>query len=139
MIIENATVVGSIPARHKSSPSYYHSFGMTQDFIVFVEQPLYVDEVDRNGFGTPLVHNNLKWKKTEMASHEMKWAKESLHISHHFQVNIYLFNKTTNELHPVTYSCEPFFFFHIINAFQDKANQYVFIDIIAYKDAEVLE
>ena len=72
MILENATIVGSIPSRHKNSPSYYHSFGMTDNFVVFVEQPLYVDEVDRNGGlgGNALVHSNLKWKKTEMVSGE---------------------------------------------------------------------
>ena len=37
---------------------------------------------------------------------------------------------------PVVYCCEPFFFFHIINAFQPDSS-YVCIDIVAYKDAEV--
>ena len=80
MILENANIVTSIPCRHKHSPSFYHSFGMTRDYIVFVEQPLYVDEMDKMGMGAhPTetkngqlagtgVHNNLRWKKTEMVN-----------------------------------------------------------------------
>ena len=233
MILENASVVGSIPSRHKNSPSYYHSFGMTDDYIVFVEQPLYVDEVDRNGLGgSSLVHNNLKWKKTEMVRTFYQLLSLDLtsslteaqlcqnfclptrdpeyyamnkivsmrrtadrnfgprgfvgdsHLSHPtpnlslsadsiersrplrvsnsgdteicnaflkqssmynfckmmtqllFQVNIYLFNKVEKRVSPVVYCCEPFFFFHFINAFQQDAS-YVCIDLVAYKDAEV--
>ncbi len=42
----------TIPARHKNSPAYFHSFGLTKDFVVFVEQPLYLSDDDcRNGYG----------------------------------------------------------------------------------------
>ena len=70
MILENAEIVASIPARHKHSPSYFHSFGMSEDFVIFVEQPLYVQDENRNGSTSENgpIHSNLKWRKTEMVS-----------------------------------------------------------------------
>lgn len=38
-------VVCSIPSRSLLHPSYYHSFGMTENYIVFVEQPFKLDIV----------------------------------------------------------------------------------------------
>jgi len=33
----------SIPCRSSLSPSYFHSFGMTERYVVFVEQPYKLD------------------------------------------------------------------------------------------------
>ncbi|XP_053305117.1 beta,beta-carotene 15,15'-dioxygenase isoform X2 [Spea bombifrons] len=41
--LKNAEVLCSIPAHRMLSPSYYHSFGMTENYIVFLEQPLKLD------------------------------------------------------------------------------------------------
>ncbi|ELU09558.1 hypothetical protein CAPTEDRAFT_212572 [Capitella teleta] len=38
--LENAQLVCSVPARWPSYPSYFHSFGMTENYIILVEQPL---------------------------------------------------------------------------------------------------
>lgn len=38
-------VVCSIPSRSLLQPSYYHSFGITENYIVFIEQPLKLDIV----------------------------------------------------------------------------------------------
>lgn len=35
----------SVPFRSVLFPSYYHSFGMTENYIVFVEQPFKLDIV----------------------------------------------------------------------------------------------
>ncbi len=85
MILENAAVVASIPARHKFSASYYHSFGATEDSIVFIEQPLYVDDGARNGHTAA---NNLKWKKAEMVRHTSQ--KSNYLINWHLQDKILL-------------------------------------------------
>ena len=36
-----------------------HSFGMSKDFIVILEQPLFVDKTATNGIN---LHHHLKWK-----------------------------------------------------------------------------
>lgn len=33
----------SIPARSLLSPSYYHSFGVTENYVIFLEQPFKLD------------------------------------------------------------------------------------------------
>lgn len=38
-------VVCSIPSRSLLHPSYYHSFGITENYIVFIEQPFKLDIV----------------------------------------------------------------------------------------------
>ena len=45
--------------------------------------------------------------------------------------------KSSGTVLPVVYASEPFFFFHVINAFQVDVDKYIYLDIMAYKDAEV--
>ena len=78
-LIENGLEVARIPARINGSPSYIHSFGMSSNFIVFIEQPLFLDE-DRVKIGCvsdsstdkiPLEYphrQNYSWKRGEMVS-----------------------------------------------------------------------
>lgn len=42
---KHTEVVCSIPSRSLLQPSYYHSFGMTENYIVFIEQPFKLDIV----------------------------------------------------------------------------------------------
>lgn len=37
--LDQAKVVTKIPCKHKLQPSYYHSFGITENYYIFVEQP----------------------------------------------------------------------------------------------------
>ena len=54
----------------------------------------------------------------------------------YLQVYIYLVDKRTETLLPMVFSCEPFFFFHVVNAHQQGSDKYVVLDLLAYKDAE---
>lgn len=36
-------VLGSLTSHSRLSPSYYHSFGVTENYIVFLEQPFKLD------------------------------------------------------------------------------------------------
>ena len=38
--VRNAVIVGSIPTQWPLMPNYFHSFGMTPNYIIFVEQPM---------------------------------------------------------------------------------------------------
>ncbi|XP_064169865.1 carotenoid-cleaving dioxygenase, mitochondrial-like [Anguilla rostrata] len=40
---EGAKVLCSIPSVDRARPSYYHSFAMSQNYVVFIEQPLKMD------------------------------------------------------------------------------------------------
>lgn len=41
--LKNLEVIASIPCRSMFSPSYYHSFAMTDNYVIFLEQPLKLD------------------------------------------------------------------------------------------------
>lgn len=41
--LKNVEVLSTIPCRSLLSPSYYHSFGMTDNYFIFIEQPLKLD------------------------------------------------------------------------------------------------
>ncbi|KTG35170.1 hypothetical protein cypCar_00013826 [Cyprinus carpio] len=41
--LEGAKILCSIAPRDKSKPSYYHSFGMSENYVVFIEQPIKMD------------------------------------------------------------------------------------------------
>lgn len=41
--VKHAEVFCSIPSRSLLSPSYYHSFGVTENYVVFLEQPFKLD------------------------------------------------------------------------------------------------
>lgn len=43
MVLKKVEQVCSIPFRSTLYPSYFHSFGMTENYIVFVEQPFKLD------------------------------------------------------------------------------------------------
>lgn len=43
--LRGAEVFCSIPSRSLLSPSYYHSFGLTENYVVFLEQPFKLDIV----------------------------------------------------------------------------------------------
>lgn len=41
--LKNVEVVCTVPCRSLLTPSYYHSFGMTENYFIFIEQPLKLD------------------------------------------------------------------------------------------------
>lgn len=115
-----AQILTTIPASHMSAFSYTHSFFVTENFIVFVEQPLLV-----NGYklatctpkGRPLAEC-LEWLDSEPTR---------FHVIH----------KDSGSLLKDKYHSKAFYFFHTINAYEE--GNFLIMDILAYDDASVLE
>ena len=79
----------------------------------------------------------------------------AFYFLNYFQVHLHVINKLSGEVSNTKYHCQPFFFFHTINAFEKsrlnssssssttKYNQAdvdadsIIIDLLAYKDSEV--
>lgn len=117
--LHGAQVVCSIPA-DTFNPSYYHSFGMTENYIVFVEQPIKMNLlkiVTGNITGTS-ISECISWDPT-------------------CEVVFHVANKHTGELHPVTFHAQPFLTFHQINAFEDQGC--IVLDICFQENGEILE
>ncbi|XP_027590285.1 beta,beta-carotene 9',10'-oxygenase isoform X1 [Pipra filicauda] len=100
--LEGAKVLCSIPPMDRAKPSYYHSFGMTENYIIFIEQPL-------------------KLNLFQIVTSKLRGQTICDGISWEPQCNTYfhVVNKHTGEVLPGQWYTKPFVTFHQINAFED--------------------
>ena len=113
--LNGGKVIASIPASRQQI--YSHSFGMTQKYFIFIQQPLTV---------------NL-WKLA--ASRFIGWSiLETFAWNPRKDVNFVIISRESGEV-VLTIKAEPFFFFHVANAYDDD-NQIV-LDICCYPDAQI--
>ncbi|XP_051787766.1 beta-carotene oxygenase 2b isoform X7 [Erpetoichthys calabaricus] len=101
--LEGSRIVCSIPSKENMKPSYYHSFGMTENFIVFIEQPIKL--------------NLLKMLTSKIQG---KGLFEGITWEAGHDTVIHVVDKHTGQASPVKYHTKPFSFFHQINAFEDE-------------------
>ncbi|KAM4704170.1 carotenoid-cleaving dioxygenase, mitochondrial-like isoform 2-T2 [Rhinophrynus dorsalis] len=101
--LEGAQVVCSIEPRHKMKPSYYHSFGMTENYVVFIELPLRLNLLKM------LAHQIQGKSFLDI----MSWEPD-LHTVFH------VVNKHTGEGNPMIFYAKSFMSFHQINAYEDQ-------------------
>ena len=71
---EQAEIVASIPAQWRSNPSYYHSFGITKDYFVFLEQPFCfnLSKLLLNHFIGRPAKDSLSWFPKEKVTQQKK-------------------------------------------------------------------
>jgi carotenoid cleavage dioxygenase-like enzyme len=113
--LDESKVITSIPASRQQI--YTHSFGMTQKYFIFIQQPLTV---------------NL-WKLA--ASRFVGWSiLETFAWNPTKGMSFVVISRENGEV-VLTIKVEPFFFFHIANAY-DENNQIV-MDICCYPDAQI--
>jgi carotenoid cleavage dioxygenase-like enzyme len=105
-------LIASIEAK---APSYMHSFGLTEHYIILVEFPLVVNSLDLLLSGRPFIEN-------------FKWRPEQ-------GTKFTLINRLSGKVVGI-YFGEPFFAFHHINAFE--VDNKIVIDIITYKDNSII-
>lgn len=117
-MFDGARVVAEIPVRWKLHPSYMHTFGITENFFIIVEQPLTVS--------VPAVLKSHITNEPMISC--LKWFPEKL-------TYIYLIDRETGNL-KYTFHAEAFFYLHIINQFEK--DDHVVLDICCYRDPEML-
>lgn len=113
-MFNNAFVLGTLPARWRLHPSYMHTFGITKQYFIIVEQPLSISIVSSlkvKFFKSPMV-SSFKWFGNEYTA-------------------FYLLCRKTGKLQ-YTFYAEAFFFLHVINSYE--IDDCVVIDICCYKD-----
>ncbi|CRK88774.1 CLUMA_CG002542, isoform A [Clunio marinus] len=117
-MFENARIVAEVPTRWKLHPSYMHTFGITENFFIIVEQPLTVS--------VPAVIKSQLTNEPMISC--LKWFPDKL-------TYIYLIDRDSGEL-KFTFHAEAFFYLHIINQFEK--DDHVVLDISCYRDPEML-
>lgn len=118
-VFNKAEIVAKLPTRWKFHPSYMHTFGITENFFIIVEQPWTVS--------VPAVMKS-KLSHSPLAKC-FKWFSNEPTI-------FYLIDRKTGEL-AHEFKSEPFSFFHIINQYEKDDS--MVIDICSSPDPSILQ
>ena len=115
-LLEGAKVVASIRPHHRLV--YYHSFGLTPNYFVFVENPFTISPF-------------------ELLT--MKISQRSFHECMHWDANepsrFYLIDRKSGSC-VVTFEAQSFFAFHHVNAYEEGHD--VVVDICCYPDSSII-
>ncbi|XP_010213925.1 PREDICTED: beta,beta-carotene 15,15'-monooxygenase, partial [Tinamus guttatus] len=108
-------VVCSIPSRSLLHPSYYHSFGITENYIIFVEQPFRLDIV-------------------KMATAYIRGVNWASCLAYHKEEKtwFHFIDKKTKKEIPTKIYTDAMVLFHHVNAYEEDGH--IVFDIIAYAD-----
>ncbi|XP_076367898.1 carotenoid-cleaving dioxygenase, mitochondrial-like isoform X2 [Tachypleus tridentatus] len=117
---DEGTVICSIPALSKRNPSYFHSFAMTENYFVFVEQPLTVSVM-----------------KLGISSFTGSSFMDCMNWNSNCQSRFHVIKRATGEVFSTVYVAEPFFMFHHINAYEE--NEHIIMDACCYQDAGIIK
>ncbi|KAK5874755.1 hypothetical protein CesoFtcFv8_027315 [Champsocephalus esox] len=112
--------IASIPFRSTLFPSYYHSFGMTENYIVFVEQPFKLDIVKL----ATAYFRGVNWGSC------LKFDKDDITLFH-------VVNKHTGKAVSTRFYADALVVFHHINAYESDGH--VVFDLISYEDSKLYE
>ncbi|KAL2094961.1 hypothetical protein ACEWY4_009680 [Coilia grayii] len=117
--LQGAKVLCSIAPTDKGKPSYYHSFAMSQNYVVFIEQPIKMNV-------WKIVTSKLTGKGISDAIY---WDPTQDTIFH-------LIHKQTGKVSPVKYHTKAMSNFHQINAFEEDG--FLMLDLCAADDGQAI-
>lgn len=118
--VKHAEVFCSIPSRSLLSPSYYHSFGITENYVVFLEQPFKLDI--------------LKMATAYMRG--VSWAS-CMSFYREDKTYIHIIDQRTRKPVPTKFYTDPMVVFHHVNAYEEDGC--VLFDVIAYEDSSLYQ
>ncbi|KAK6294576.1 hypothetical protein J4Q44_G00354060 [Coregonus suidteri] len=118
--LQKVKQVCNIPFRSTLFPSYFHSFGMTENYIIFVEQPFQLDILRL----ATAVFRSVNWASC------LKYDKEDITLIH-------LVDRKTGKAVSTKFYTDALVVFHHINAYED--DEHVVFDMITYKDSNLYE
>ncbi|XP_075540387.1 carotenoid-cleaving dioxygenase, mitochondrial-like [Dermacentor variabilis] len=118
--LKRASVAYNIPSSWKTTFSYYHSFGMTRNFVVFVEQPLVINAVR-------LIGSRIKGYSFKDC---FDWIPKE-------KTKFVVLDRNTGSVLRTRFLADPLFFFHAVNAFEDDGH--IVFDMVAYDDASIMD
>lgn len=117
--LQGARVLCSIVPADKSHPSYYHSFAMSQNYVVFIEQPIKMDLLK-------IITCKLRGKGL---SEGIYWDPKQETVFH-------LVDKRTGNVSSVKYHTKALSTFHQINAFEEDG--FLMLDMCCSDDGSAI-
>ncbi|XP_062501762.1 beta,beta-carotene 15,15'-dioxygenase-like [Corticium candelabrum] len=112
-------VLCSIPAG--LSPSYYHSFARTENFVVFAEMPIKY---------SLLAAATMHIRGSSFADC-LTWCEDT-------PTQFHVIDLRTNRELTATYHTDPFFTFHHVNAYEDVEHNQIIVDAICLPDTQLI-
>uniref|UniRef100_A0A8C9XP29 Beta-carotene oxygenase 1, like n=1 Tax=Sander lucioperca TaxID=283035 RepID=A0A8C9XP29_SANLU len=112
--------VGSVPFRSLLSPSYFHSFAMTQNHFVFVEQPLKLD----------IVKLATAYVRGVTLGSCLRFDEDQTTLFH-------VIDRTTGKAVSTRFYGDPLVVFHHVNAYEEDGH--VVLDLISYQNSNLYE
>ncbi|XP_022523373.2 carotenoid-cleaving dioxygenase, mitochondrial isoform X2 [Astyanax mexicanus] len=117
--LQGAKVLCSVIPTDKARPSYYHSFAMSENYVVIIEQSV---KMDLFKIATARLRN-------KNVSNGVYWDPKQETVFH-------LVNKHTGEVSPVKYHTTPLSTFHQINAFEEDG--FLMMDLCGSDDGKAI-
>jgi beta,beta-carotene 9',10'-dioxygenase len=108
-------VIAELPVKE---PSYMHSFGMSERYLILAEYPLRANPLKLAFSGKPFIQN-YTWRPSEPAV---------------FQV----IDRETGRLRG-SYETDAFFCFHHVNAYERDGGRELVVDLVAYDDPAIID
>ncbi|XP_054854612.1 carotenoid-cleaving dioxygenase, mitochondrial [Eublepharis macularius] len=118
--LQGAKILCTIQPQNKMKPSYYHSFGMSENYVIFIELPLKI---------------NL-WKLITAKSLGKSFL-EAISWEPEHKTRFHVVNKLTGQVLPMRYYSKPLMSFHQINAFEDQGC--VVLDLCCQDDGRAID
>ncbi|XP_060107652.1 carotenoid-cleaving dioxygenase, mitochondrial-like [Heteronotia binoei] len=101
--LQGAKILCTIQPEEKMKPSYYHSFAMSNNYVIFIEMPL-----------------KMHLWKLAAAKVLGRSFLDGINWEPQHSTRFHVVNKLTGEVLPVQYYAKPLMSFHQINAFEDQ-------------------
>ncbi|XP_076879788.1 beta,beta-carotene 15,15'-dioxygenase [Brachyhypopomus gauderio] len=114
-VLKSVETICTLPCRSVFSPSYYHSFGMTENYIIFIEQPLKLDIL-------------------RMATAYLRGVNWASCLKFHPEDDtlIHIIDRKKKKEVGIRYHTGAMVVYHHINAFEEDGH--VVFDVITYND-----
>ncbi|XP_017397349.1 beta,beta-carotene 15,15'-dioxygenase [Cebus imitator] len=117
---KHTEVFCSIPSRSLLSPSYYHSFGVTENYVIFLEQPFRLDIL----------------KMATAYIRGVNWAS-CLAFHREEKTYIHIVDQRTRQPVQTKLYTDPMVVFHHVNAYEEDGC--IVFDVIAYEDSSLYQ
>ncbi|XP_068600215.1 carotenoid-cleaving dioxygenase, mitochondrial [Brachionichthys hirsutus] len=115
--LQGVKVLCSILPKEKSHPSYYHSFAMSENYVVFIEQPIKMDLLK-------IVTCKLRGKA----------LNEGIYWDPKQETAFHVIDKHTGKISSLTYHTKAMSAFHQINAFEEDG--FLMLDMCCSDDGQ---
>ncbi|OXA47939.1 hypothetical protein Fcan01_16862 [Folsomia candida] len=119
--LKKGKIIGSHPCRYKVEAPYLHSFGMSKNFVLWIDEPCHFNSAQ----AIKLVFKGFCQREV------MDWYPKRKN-------QFYIFDKNTHKVVKTEiFSKDPFFFLHILNCYEE--NNHLIVDLFSMRNIQFMD